>query len=885
MSRNSTGKVLRSAILGRAIRAFAAQVSNRVARDRRRNRARRMLLETLECRWTMTAEGSQFNLSRSVDASGLSGALVATATWGDGTQSNLAIGTSGPASTVRFKFDYSFDSNGFFSQPSRRTLLEEAAETLASKLTDSLSAISPSGTNTWTAQVFHPANGSFVDAPVKNIAANEIYVYAGGRDLPGTSLGSGGPGGYRVAGSQTWIDTIAARGQTGALASTPTDFGPWGGSITFDTNTNWHFGTTTAGLESDEQDFYSVALHELTHLLGFGVSSSWNRYLSGNNFTGPASKAANGGANVPLEADRAHWKNGLFNNGQETLMDPTILAGQRKLLTELDVAGLKDLGWSTTNSRIQVSGSHIYADNGTYPLEIQIQGSTPGVLVVDAGSAVITNAVPTLSDPADANLVVGQTLSVPTFATFSDPGFGSTETFTYSIDWGDGEAVTRGDATITRAGAAGVPTLGRVGVAKTFNTAGRYTGTLTLRDDDGGTATQTFVVNVTAAPSIALALSRNTFAENAGSSAATLTITARNISSDSPTAVTLTSSDPTEATVQSQVFIPAGQSSVTVPINAIDDDLLDGVRPVTITATIGGTTSATIGLTVTDYETVALSLNRSDLREDMGNGAAVLTVRRSNSDVNSAVNVALVSGDITEIAVPATVTIPAGAQSINVGVTAVDDQLLDGTIQTTLTASAVGYVGAQIALSVADHEPIAIVSDLTTLMEGVESSSSATIKIDLPGPAPAGGTVVELSTVPSRQLDTPASIVIPAGQDSATLEVALLDDNIVEGTGRLTLTAFAEGYVSTSFVFQTIDDDTSPYTNSSNRLDVDGKDGVTVLDVLAVINALNRYEIGPVSRIPVENVSYIDTNGDGVLSPLDVLFIINYLNAQSRKTS
>ena len=48
--------------------------------------------------------------------------------------------------------------------------------------------------------------------------------------------------------SQAWIDTVRGRGQSGALASQPTDFGPYGGSMSFDTTQNWFTGldpTTT----------------------------------------------------------------------------------------------------------------------------------------------------------------------------------------------------------------------------------------------------------------------------------------------------------------------------------------------------------------------------------------------------------------------------------------------------------------------------------------------------------------------------------------------------------------------------------------------------------------------------------------------------------------
>ncbi len=55
------------------------------------------------------------------------------------------------------------------------------------------------------------------------------------------------------------------------------------------------------------------------------------------------------------------------------------------------------------------------------------------------------------------------------------------------------------------------------------------------------------------------------------------------------------------------------------------------------------------------------------------------TVTRSNTDITSPVTVTLVSNDTTEANVPSEVTILAGQTSASFTVTAVDDNLLDGT--------------------------------------------------------------------------------------------------------------------------------------------------------------------------------------------------------------
>ncbi len=75
-----------------------------------------------------------------------------------------------------------------------------------------------------------------------------------------------------------------------------------------------------------------------------------------------------------------------------------------------------------------------------------------------------------------------------------------------------------------------------------------------------------------------------------------------------------------------------------------------------------------------------------------------------------------------------------------------------------------------------------------------------------------------------------------------------------------------------------------PWQNRASNLDVNSDGGITALDAMLVINALNSTATGrgPLS-VPREleelKLFYIDTSGDNVLSPLDALLVINKLTA------
>lgn len=262
---------------------------------------------------------------------------------------------------ITFQFDYSLDATNFFdpiNNPERRVVLEQAGNDLGSRLQDTILEIIPHKFNvadTWTATFEDPSNGSAFDVDDLIVGENIIRVYVGARNLGG-SLGEGGPGfASSVTGVQQWVDTVLGRGQAGALGpdNAQTDFSPFGGSIAFDETTNWHFGLDTADLDAGEFDFFSTAIHELAHVIGFGTAPSFNNLVSGGVFTGSSSILEyDGSGPVPL-ADPGHWQQDLLDNGAEVSLDPDLADGVRKNLTALDYAGLNDLGW-------QVEGGDAY---------------------------------------------------------------------------------------------------------------------------------------------------------------------------------------------------------------------------------------------------------------------------------------------------------------------------------------------------------------------------------------------------------------------------------------------------------------------------------------------------------------------------------------------
>jgi hypothetical protein len=285
-----------------------------------------------------------------------------------------------PAVAINVVVDYSYDSNGFFgagnpqgaaSGAQAKAALDTAASYFSTILNDTFSAIVTPPTFhssvfdgqvtwEWTASFTHPGNGSSVVLTNPPVPANEYRIYAGARNLSGSTAGVGGPGGFGWSSNPSGGFTSGEIDQIDAITDTfsnqvenreeASGFAAWGGVITFDRDgsTTWHYNHTTAPVGA-ATDFYSVVVHELTHAFGFGTATEFQSLVHSGFFHGTNAIAAHGGA-VPMSGT-GHW---AFNTSstvygtsmtQEAAMDPDVLNGTRKLFTTLDGAALTDIGW------------------------------------------------------------------------------------------------------------------------------------------------------------------------------------------------------------------------------------------------------------------------------------------------------------------------------------------------------------------------------------------------------------------------------------------------------------------------------------------------------------------------------------------------------------
>ncbi len=290
------------------------------------------------------------------------------------------------------------------------------------------------------------------------------------------------------------------------------------------------------------------------------------------------------------------------------------------------------------------------------------------------------------------------------------------------------------------------------------------------------------------------------------------------------------------------VVIAKGQTSATIDVVPVDENLFAGSKTVVLDVAAGtyaaleGANSATVtiaendsppaGVPIVDIATLA---NASDVNPTTSGLGQFLVTRTGDTSAAITVNyivantsTAVAGSDYTALA--GSVQIPAGQASATINVTAIDPATVtvDKTLTLALTNSGETNAGLlSSTMTIAEHAiNVTPVVDITTLSNASEvnptttgvgqfqvtrqgsTASSYTVNYAVGGSAVVGTNYVALS----------GSVLIPPGQSSATISVTPINDNLADGskTVILTLTNTAESNPSLASATMSIADAGAP---------------------------------------------------------------------------
>ncbi len=256
-------------------------------------------------------------------------------------------------------------------------------------------------------------------------------------------------------------------------------------------------------------------------------------------------------------------------------------------------------------------------------------------------------------------------------------------------------------------------------------------------------------VVVTDLERVELTLSTATLSEAGGSITATVSRT--NTDQSSALTVNLTSSDETEATVPRSIIIPANQSRSHLAFKRKTIPCWMVCNRFSIHASASGYASSVAELTVSDSESLSLQLSSSSISEK--DGQLTATVSRNNTDIGSPLTILIENLDPSELAMPASVVIPADSRSVTFIVRAQDDTLLDGSQLVSISVAAAGYESAQVAVTITDSESLSIVLDRSSMAEKSGYCDRHRYEIQHGYSPRLGGSTFQQPTIPSDDSD------------------------------------------------------------------------------------------------------------------------------------
>ncbi len=296
---------------------------------------------------------------------------------------------------MKIEFDYRFDTKGFFDDPEARSALEKAGEIWSNLLNDDFENV-PGGVE-FTVQ--NPQTGENETVVLgEDEQIDDLLIFAGAASTPFESQDLGETGAGLQNGSHSHssgcccsscldINNNADLSESGILTDSDDrtetlesdlsvlakakydgvdidnnadifqrrisgdfrgqgvvtgDFEPWVGAISFDEDIDWDFSIEEEDLDPEKFDFITVALHEIAHILGIGITPTFDAIGEGGTFDGFNALAVNNNEGIPLESDLGHVVNGFSDD--TVLLDPVLNSG-RNLPSDIDLALLADIGY------------------------------------------------------------------------------------------------------------------------------------------------------------------------------------------------------------------------------------------------------------------------------------------------------------------------------------------------------------------------------------------------------------------------------------------------------------------------------------------------------------------------------------------------------------
>lgn len=221
-------------------------------------------------------------------------------------------------------------------------------------------------------------------------------------------------------------------------------------------------------------------------------------------------------------------------------------------------------------------------------------------------------------------------------------------------------------------------------------------------------------------------------------------------------------------------------------------------------------------------------------------------------------------------------------------VTGVDDALTDGD-QTTLITISVDDASSDDAYDTVPDQTVSVVTldDETpislslTITAQIIEGSSGTLTVSRSASASwAAPLTVSLLSSDTSELSTPATVVIPAGEGSASVMVSGVIDASIDGPQGVTVSASAAGFAAVQAATEVVDKGFPfPWHNAAFPEDVDNSGDVSLTDIVLTLQDIIVFGTRTLTFTDPSLVvpPYIDVSRDNFVSIQDLVPILSFI--------
>ena len=315
------------------------------------------------------------------------------------------------------------------------------------------------------------------------------------------------------------------------------------------------------------------------------------------------------------------------------------------------------------------------------------------------------------------------------------------------------------------------------------------------------------------------------------------------------------------AALSGTVTIEAGSTSATINISTIDDAVVEALEDITITlATITADPQITIDsasdeatITIADNDNATVSIAGTTNGNEAGSIGGVFTVTQTSESSTDTVLTYTVAGSADSgddfTALSGTVTIAAGSTTATINVATINDALVEATEDVIVTLTGFTARDPQVTidgandvatLDIVDNDVATVsiakttdgdeagpVAGVFTVTQTAAASVDTVLTYSVGGSATSGNDFTALS----------GTVTIAAGSTSATINVATINDALVEATEDVIVTL-------------------TGFTARDPNVTIDGANDVATLDIIdndaatvSIANTADGSETGPVAGV------------------------------------